>query len=78
MLFDHISDPFYFEVDVGPENHPPQLLFTENDTNYEKLYGTGNQSPYVKDAFHEYIVKGNWILIPYIASKITFLAMLKC
>ncbi|XP_076108281.1 uncharacterized protein LOC143076408 [Mytilus galloprovincialis] len=51
--------PFYFEVDVGPENHPPQLLFTENDTNYEKLYGTGNQSPYVKDAFHEYIVKGN-------------------
>ncbi|CAC5376285.1 Uncharacterized protein YMR196W [Mytilus coruscus] len=47
--------PFYFEVDVGPENHPAQLIFTENDTNYEKLYGTGNQSPYVTDAFHEYI-----------------------
>ena len=34
----------------------PELIFTENDTNREKLYGTPNDTPYVKDAFHRYIV----------------------
>src|SRR5262249_34910027 len=29
-----------------------QLLFTENETNAERLYGSPNRSPYVKDAFH--------------------------
>jgi len=37
---------------------PCALLFTENDTNHERLYGTANPSPYVKDAFHEYVVHG--------------------
>ena len=32
------------------------LLFTENETNYTALYGTNNASPYVKDAFHRYII----------------------
>ena len=64
------SDPFYFEVDVGPENHPPQLLFTENDTNYKKMYGTENKSPYVKDAFHEFIVNGRYIFIIYNLSTV--------
>src|SRR5438874_2000460 len=34
------------------------LLFTENDTNAERLYGTGNPTPYVKDAFHRFVVDG--------------------
>jgi hypothetical protein len=33
-----------------------EMLFTENETNYERLHGSLNASPYVKDAFHEYIV----------------------
>ena len=33
----------------------PPLLFTENETNLQRLYGA-NTSPYVKDAFHEYII----------------------
>jgi hypothetical protein len=39
---------------------PPEaeLLFTENETNFERLYGTPNPSPYVKDAFHEYLIHG--------------------
>jgi Mannosylglycerate hydrolase MGH1-like glycoside hydrolase domain/Glycosyl hydrolase family 63 C-terminal domain len=37
----------------------PQLLFTENETNNARLFGGGNRSPYVKDAFHEYLVHGN-------------------
>jgi mannosylglycerate hydrolase MGH1-like protein len=35
------------------------LLFTENETNTERIFGTPNRSPYVKDAFHEYVVRGN-------------------
>ncbi len=34
----------------------PELIFTENETNKEKLYKTPNDTPYVKDAFHRYIV----------------------
>jgi len=31
-------------------------LFTENETNTEKLFNSPNVSPYVKDAFHRYII----------------------
>jgi Glycosyl hydrolase family 63 C-terminal domain len=34
------------------------LWFTENDSNEERLLGTPNQTPYVKDAFNEYLVGG--------------------
>ncbi len=34
------------------------LLFTENETNVERLFGTKNASPYVKDAFHRYVIEG--------------------
>lgn len=37
----------------------PKLLFTNNETNKKKLYNVENDSKYVKDAFHEYIVKDN-------------------
>lgn len=45
---------------VGPsgDDVEPELLFTENDTNFELLYGGKNPQPYVKDAFHRYIVEG--------------------
>jgi hypothetical protein len=36
----------------------PELLFTENETNYERLYQAKNASPYVKDAFHVYLING--------------------
>src|SRR5262245_30486474 len=34
----------------------PELLFTENETNSERLFGSPNPSPYVKDAFDRYLV----------------------
>lgn len=34
----------------------PTLLFTNNETNKKKLYNVKNDSPYVKDAFHDYII----------------------
>jgi len=34
----------------------PELLFTENESNAVRLWGQPNPSPYVKDAFHQYVV----------------------
>jgi hypothetical protein len=34
----------------------PKILFTENETNNEKLFGTENKSPNTKDAFHQIII----------------------
>ena len=36
----------------------PELLFTENETNMELLYQQPSRTPYVKDAFHRYVVNG--------------------
>ena len=35
-----------------------ELLFTENESNNEKLWSQPNPTPYVKDAFHRYVVSG--------------------
>jgi hypothetical protein len=32
------------------------LLFTENESNKQRLFGESNASPYVKDAFHNFLV----------------------
>ena len=37
---------------------PAQLLFTENESNSEKLWGQPNKSPFVKDAFHRAVIEG--------------------
>ncbi|WP_447968523.1 MGH1-like glycoside hydrolase domain-containing protein [Nitrospira sp. M1] len=34
----------------------PELLFTENETNGTRLWGVPNSTPYVKDAFHRYVI----------------------
>jgi hypothetical protein len=43
---------FYCEGDVP-------LLFTENETNNERIFGTSNASRYVKDGINNYVVQGN-------------------
>jgi hypothetical protein len=37
----------------------PELLFTENETNQERVFGSPNPQPYVKDAFHRRVVEGD-------------------
>jgi hypothetical protein len=37
----------------------PELLFTGNDTNIQRLYGGDNRTRYVKDGINNYIVQGN-------------------
>jgi hypothetical protein len=34
------------------------LLFTENETNRERIFGSANASPYVKDSINSYVVHG--------------------
>src|SRR5215467_14985783 len=36
----------------------PEVLFTENESHASLLWGQPNPSPYMKDAFHEYVVSG--------------------
>ncbi len=35
-----------------------ETLFTENETNFKRIFGSENAGLYVKDAFHEYVVDG--------------------
>ena len=49
---------FHLAAEPLPGEHSVKLLFTDNETNTERLYSTANASPYVKDAFHSYLVQG--------------------
>lgn len=46
------------EVEAPDEDDSiyPTLLFTENETNFQRLYGGQNESKYAKDAFHDYVI----------------------
>jgi len=49
-----------FRLAAAPDagGHAPEWLFTENETNRRRLFGVENGTPFVKDAFHEYVVHG--------------------
>jgi hypothetical protein len=38
---------------------PPTWLFTDNETNFKRLFAIENHAPYLKDAFHEYLIARN-------------------
>ncbi len=40
------------------QGRAPELLFTENETNTDRLFGVQSSTPYVKDAFHACVVDG--------------------
>ena len=42
---------FYFQ-------HPDYSLFTDNETNFNKVNGSENETPFVKDAFHDAVIHG--------------------
>ena len=51
------SHPELGQVTLACEG-TPELLFTENESNAQRLFGQPNASPWVKDAFHRYVVGG--------------------
>lgn len=44
------------EFDDDADAVEPELLFTENNTNFQRLYGGRNEPLYAKDAFHDHII----------------------
>ncbi|MBE9110658.1 glucosidase [Nodosilinea sp. LEGE 07298] len=62
----HVNNPeltdlmrdYYFYCDAGVP-----LLFTENETNAERVFGQPNPSPYVKDGINNYVVDGKTDLV---------------
>jgi len=52
-----ISERTLGDFKVWLEGAPP-LLFTENETNTERLFNSPNRQPFVKDAFHRYLIHG--------------------
>jgi hypothetical protein len=42
---------------------PAELLFTENESNVEGLWGVPNTTPYVKDAFHRRVIAGQLVAV---------------
>ena len=53
----HASHPELGEYTLQCEE-PQDLFFTENETNASRLWGHANSSPFVKDAFHHYVIAG--------------------
>jgi len=53
-------DGLSHETRIGPRvlETPGRKLFTNNETNAERIWGSPSRTPYVKDAFHRSIVNG--------------------
>jgi hypothetical protein len=49
---------FFFAAEASSNGSAPEFLFTENETNVARVFGGQNPQPYIKDAFHEYVVHG--------------------
>ena len=52
----HLGERWWYAS--AEDNPTPDLLFTENDTNYERLFDLPNPAPYVKDSINEAVVHG--------------------
>ena len=52
LVQEHLGERhFYAEAPAG-------LLFTDNETNKKALWGVENDAPFVKDAFHRFVIHG--------------------
>ena len=54
---DHSSLGRFFLAADSHENFK-RFLFTDNETNRQKLFDMPNETPYVKDGFHNYLING--------------------
>ncbi len=57
---DHVTlEHFRLAAEAASDGTPFDWLFTENVTNNQLLYKNENESRFVKDAFHHYVVEGD-------------------
>jgi Mannosylglycerate hydrolase MGH1-like glycoside hydrolase domain len=52
-----LDQEYYGKLRLHAEGQP-ELLFTENETNFQRLWGVPNEARFVKDGFHDYVVSG--------------------
>lgn len=52
---EHVTLGRRWVVSDGAER---ELIFTENETNYERTFGVRSPRPFTKDAFHRYLIEG--------------------
>ena len=58
IVADHVQlGKRYLYCDAGQQG-APALLFTENETNTQRLWNQPNASPYVKDGINNFVVQG--------------------
>ena len=53
-----VLDEAYYGRRVLYCDGEPELIFTENETNAERIFGRANGARYVKDAFDQYVIHG--------------------
>jgi hypothetical protein len=59
VLAEHVTlGRFRLALDLDPSGAAPEALFTENETNMRRIFGAESAGPFVKDAFHESVVRG--------------------
>ncbi|HEX8750030.1 MAG TPA: glucosidase [Nitrospira sp.] len=61
VIHAHHTDPLFLESLDDYYLYcegPVPLLFTENETNHARLFGTANRSPFVKDGINNFVVGG--------------------
>ena len=51
-------DHFHFGALHVYFDSPDEVVFTENESNKERLWGSKSEGPHTKDAFHRYVVHG--------------------
>ncbi len=49
---------FALAIEDAPAGARPELVFTDNESNLERLWNAPNPQPFVKDAFHDFVIGG--------------------
>jgi len=53
----HFDQPLRWLICAQSPDSSPELLFTENETNFKRIFDTENPTQYVKDGINDYVVK---------------------
>ena len=48
----------WLAAEAAPDGGPPELVFCENETNSQRLWGTQNRAPFCKDGINDHVVLG--------------------
>jgi Glycosyl hydrolase family 63 C-terminal domain len=56
----HVSlGEFRLDIDQATDRGKAELVFTDNETNARRVFGFDDGNRYVKDAFHDCVIRGN-------------------